>query len=212
MGMGIKKLFKRVKMKNNNPKILEVIADWLSTRGYDLQDFLSILKMVGIKTPVKLQSLCFERDEFTCIDKTRTYYNILLYREGNLEKIKIWTRNDKREYILNQKVPKSDEPNLIFRKRVYIKDDVTLTSENTIECSKKILEVKGKKVVIISCEKAEMDTGQAHKIDFSIWDRVDEYLINLNFEKGIKTSELKKVLNERFLCTKISNIEIRECS
>ncbi|MNS47058.1 hypothetical protein D3C72_795750 [compost metagenome] len=209
--MGIKKLFKRVKIKNDNPKIMEVIASWLAERGYEKQDFLEILKLAAIKTPVKLQTLAMYKDEFVCIDKNKHYYKIEFFREGNLVKIKISTNSDIRIFILNKKENNSDSMNLIYRERVLKKDNKVLQSENSISCSKKVLEVNGKKVVIIKCQKVGMDSEEAHRIDFKAWEAIEEYLISLNCDGKINVESIQAKLNERFLGQYICDIEVKPC-
>lgn len=208
--MGIKKLFKRVKIKNNNPKILEVISDWLGKRGYDLQEFLNIIRMVGIKAPVMLQSLCFDRDEFTCIDKNNKRYNIEFYRDGKFVKMRISTSYDKREFILKEKENKNDQPLLIFRKRIQKKNSITLISENSIDYSRKTFKINEEVIAIIKCEKESTNMEQAHRLDFSIWEDIEKYLLNLNVDKELRLEDLQKTLREKFICSYISNIEVKK--
>ena len=190
-------------------ELRQLVNDWLSNEGFKFYDFITILNLVGISTPVKLRNL-HDKNVFECEDKYGQTFTITL-RFGdwidNCSEIVIKSEKETLVYIVYQDPPKNIKIKLDQR-GLETEDKEVWSFYGEYFVWRKLSLGGGKKleIHIDVPDKYNRDQDEARKKSMQNYLELEQFLINLP-----EDFSLKAVVEEYMTILAYSVEEIKKC-
>lgn len=188
-------------------ELIKLVKDWLNNEGFKFYDFITILNLVGISTPVKLRNL-HDKNVFECEDKYGQTFTITL-RFGdwidNCSEIVIKSEKETLVYIVYQ------DQNIKIRldQRGLETEDKEVWSFYGEYFVWRKLHLGGGKNLEIHIDvpdKYNRDPDEARKKSMQNYLELEQFLINLP-----EDFSLKAVVEEYMTILAYSVEEIKKC-
>lgn len=171
-------------------EITELITNWIESEGWSFKDFATLIKLIGIKTPVKLTNLNKDNNSFQCISALNTcffielrfVYSDILVTEGTTCKC----------YSIHRNFPSFNNViSFSIRDEIIIKNDKKLIITHAFNNCKRTLQLD-------NSHKLQVYIYGSTEIISKNYQKFDDYLFTLNnspmvyqvYHQLIKTLEL----------------------
>ena len=190
-------------------ELIKLVKDWLNNEGFKFYDFITILNLVGISTPVKLRNL-HDKNVFECEDKYGQTFTITL-RFGdwidNCSEIVIKSEKETLVYIVYQDPPKNIKIRLDQRGlETEDKEVWSFYGEYFVWRKLNLGGGKNLEIHIDVPDKYNRDQDEARKKSMQNYLDLEQFLIDLP-----EDFSLKAVVEEYMTILAYSDEEIKKC-
>lgn len=169
----------------DSPEIKEIITKWTSSEGWKFEDFATFIKIIGLKTPVKLSDLDEKERSFKCVTARNKEVIISFSFRGWYEgepKIFIKDGEEKRIYAINSNSKKgNDVPKITLMSRSITRNGKELESFYSAYFCNRTLKIDENHKLIVKINEPERETY--YMPDAKVLrncQKVEEYLLSLD--------------------------------